>query len=113
MNIQAPTSNLQRMFKRRARKVGALSIGASLELGAWSLDVPKAICILSAALLIGGCTVGPNFTKPAPPNVSRYTPNPLPAQTTATPAVTAGQSQHFVEGLDIPSQWWTVFHSKP
>jgi NodT family efflux transporter outer membrane factor (OMF) lipoprotein len=69
--------------------------------------------ILFAVALIGGCAVGPNFKKPAAPNVSSYTAAPLPAQTGKTAGVTGGDAQRFVEGLDIPGQWWTLFHSKP
>ncbi|HXC35768.1 MAG TPA: efflux transporter outer membrane subunit [Candidatus Acidoferrales bacterium] len=62
---------------------------------------------------MAGCTVGPNFKKPAAPNETRYTPAPLSAETAKTQNVTGGEAQRFVEGLDIPGQWWTVFHSKP
>ena len=24
-----------------------------------------------------------------------------------------GEAQQFVEGRDIPAEWWTLFHSKP
>jgi len=64
-----------------------------------------------AGLLIAGCAVGPNFKKPAVPDTAGYTAAPLPATTSNTPGVAGGDSQHFVEGLDIPGQWWTLFHS--
>ncbi len=35
---------------------------------------------------------------------------PLPAQTASAP-VAAGEAQRFVQGLDIPGQWWALFHS--
>lgn len=63
-------------------------------------------------MLAAGCAVGPNFKKPAPPNVSGYTPQPLPASTAAT-KVAGGQAQSFVEGADIPGDWWKLFHSEP
>jgi NodT family efflux transporter outer membrane factor (OMF) lipoprotein len=60
--------------------------------------------------LLAGCAVGPNFRAPAPPSVDRYTLEPLPASTAAAPA--AGmEPQRFVADLDIPAQWWAVFHS--
>jgi NodT family efflux transporter outer membrane factor (OMF) lipoprotein len=65
----------------------------------------------AASLLLAGCVVGPNFKKPAAPNVSSYTPTPM-STTRSTPAVPAGEEQHFVEGADIPGQWWTLFHSQ-
>ena len=68
---------------------------------------------MSAALLLNvGCVVGPNFTKPAPPQTPSYTPTPSTA-TSGTPGVSGGEAQRFVEGRDIPGDWWTVFHSKP
>jgi NodT family efflux transporter outer membrane factor (OMF) lipoprotein len=65
-----------------------------------------------ACLFAAGCTVGPNFQKPAPPAVDRYTPAPLTA-TVATPGVTGGDAQRFEPGADIPGDWWTLFHSEP
>ncbi len=63
-----------------------------------------------AALAIGGCSVGPDFRKPAAPDVGSLTASPLP--TTASSAnVAGGQAQHFTSGGDIPAQWWTLFHS--
>ena len=62
------------------------------------------------ALLLAGCAVGPNFHPPAAPSVTRYTPTPLPARTASAP-VAGGQPQRLVTGLDIPGQWWTLFHS--
>jgi NodT family efflux transporter outer membrane factor (OMF) lipoprotein len=70
----------------------------------------------SAALLlvaaVAGCAVGPDFQKPAPPEVSGYTPEPLAAETSAA-AVAGGAAQRFVQGMDIPGKWWRLFHSEP
>jgi outer membrane protein TolC len=65
-----------------------------------------------AALLLAGCAVGPNFKKPAPPEVQGYTSTPL-ATTIGTTNVGGGEPQRFVEGHDLSGQWWTLFHSKP
>jgi len=81
--------------------------------GAYGAFFQQSLGIWCVTLLIGGCTVGPNFKEPAPPNENRYTPTPLPAQTAATAGVTGGESQRFVEGMDIPGQWWMLFRSKP
>jgi NodT family efflux transporter outer membrane factor (OMF) lipoprotein len=67
---------------------------------------------ISALLLGVGCAVGPNFKKPAAPKVPGYTPTP-PTTTSTTPNVPGGEAQQFVEGRDIPGEWWTLFHSKP
>ena len=62
-------------------------------------------------ILLAGCAVGPNFKKPAAPDVDGYTPTPL-TNTAGTPNVTGGEPQHFVDGGDIPGDWWTLFHSR-
>jgi NodT family efflux transporter outer membrane factor (OMF) lipoprotein len=63
-------------------------------------------------LLLGGCAVGPKFKKPTAPADAGYTAAPL-ATTSSTPNVPDGEAQHFVDGKDIPGEWWEVFHSKP
>jgi NodT family efflux transporter outer membrane factor (OMF) lipoprotein len=65
---------------------------------------------LAAALLLAGCAVGPDFKRPSPPAVTGYTAEPIAAQTASAP-VAGGQAQRFVQGLDIPGQWWALFHS--
>lgn len=70
-------------------------------------------CIAAlAAVLIGGCAVGPDFKRPAAPRVSGYTASPLSA-TVATTNVAGGVAQRFANGVNIPEDWWTLFHSKP
>ena len=63
-----------------------------------------------AALM--GCAVGPDFEQPAAPDVTGYTPQQL-AEQTSSADVKGGEAQRFVQGLDIPGQWWTLFHSEP
>ncbi|HEX3756630.1 MAG TPA: efflux transporter outer membrane subunit [Rhizomicrobium sp.] len=66
--------------------------------------------IITAALLLSGCAVGPDFKKPAPPTVGAYTPAPL-SSTEATPGITGGEAQRFANGGDIAGDWWTLYHS--
>jgi NodT family efflux transporter outer membrane factor (OMF) lipoprotein len=40
----------------------------------------------------------------------RYTEQPLPAET-ASAAIQGGDAQKFLEGADVPGQWWTAFGS--
>ncbi|MGA2963923.1 MAG: efflux transporter outer membrane subunit [Candidatus Korobacteraceae bacterium] len=68
--------------------------------------------VFLALAMIGGCAVGPHFKQPAPPTVDGYTEQPLPAQTESV-NVPGGQPQRYVQGMDIPAQWWELFHSKP
>jgi NodT family efflux transporter outer membrane factor (OMF) lipoprotein len=76
------------------------------------IRIQRFIAALSALMFIAGCAVGPNFKKPAAPTISGYTAAPLSTTTSAT-NVAGGVAQHFVENLDIPGEWWTLFHSKP
>jgi NodT family efflux transporter outer membrane factor (OMF) lipoprotein len=70
--------------------------------------------LLAASLLLftAGCAVGPNFKRPAAPDVGGYTPTPI-STTSSTSNVAGGEAQHLVEAQDIPGEWWTLFHSKP
>jgi NodT family efflux transporter outer membrane factor (OMF) lipoprotein len=71
----------------------------------------RAVAIATTALLAGACAVGPDFERPEAPDVTGYTAAPL-AQQTASSDVAGGDTQRFVQGLDIPGQWWTLFHSE-
>lgn len=68
------------------------------------------VVALAALTTLQGCTVGPRYRAPAPPTVTTYTSQPLPAQT-ASSAGLAGGAQRFNQSAGIPAQWWTVFHS--
>ena len=71
--------------------------------------------LMLCALALGipaGCTVGPNFKAPAAPANGGFTPaGNTPAAATASAPLAGGEAQHFVDGLDIPGQWWTLFQS--
>ena len=72
----------------------SLCTGVALSLG----------CVLSA------CAVGPDFKRPAPPAATGY--GTAPARgATASAEASGGTAQHFVESLDIPGEWWTLFQS--
>src|SRR5208282_6156254 len=62
------------------------------------------------ALLLSGCAVGPDFVASAAPDVNGYTKEKL--TTTAGAPGQGGASQRLVKDLDIPGQWWTLFHSR-
>ncbi|HLI13684.1 MAG TPA: efflux transporter outer membrane subunit [Alphaproteobacteria bacterium] len=66
--------------------------------------------VSAAALALSGCTVGPDWLRPKAPDVTGYTPEPLQTVTAATD-VHGGEAQRFVSTMDIPGQWWTLFHS--
>lgn len=74
--------------------------------------VTSASFVALALLITAGCAVGPNFKRPAAPNVPGYAPR-LPSTTSSSPGVSGGEPQTFAPGRDIPGDWWTLFHSKP
>ena len=76
------------------------------------IHILRFIAASSALMLSAGCAVGPNFKKPAAPAVGSYTATPL-RTTTGVRNVAGGEAQRFVQGLDIPGEWWTLFHSQP
>lgn len=66
----------------------------------WGLCAASLFCLSS-------CTVGPDFVRPEPPQVERYTSGSQPGATVAAD----GQAQRFEEGARIVSDWWRLFNS--
>ncbi len=64
------------------------------------------------ALTGASCAVGPDFTKPAAPDVSAYTAHPISSGISGGNAK-GGETQSFAVGADLAGDWWTLFHSKP
>jgi len=73
--------------------------------------IPWVISVLVTVMMLSGCAVGPDFERPAAPDVGRYTREPL-ASRTSSADIKFGQSQHFVNGRDISADWWRVFRSR-
>ena len=67
----------------------------------------RALLCLAAFSLVAGCTLGPNFVRPKPPSVGRYTHGPQPSATVKA----AGRSQYFIQGAKIEAGWWRLFKS--
>ncbi len=66
---------------------------------------------LTLTLMLTACAVGPDFQRPEAPRVDGYLPR---SSSPSTFADSAGVSAPLlVEGMDIPGQWWTLFHSQP
>jgi NodT family efflux transporter outer membrane factor (OMF) lipoprotein len=80
-----------------------------------SIIMPKLLSNIllsvTAALLASSCAVGPNFLRPAAPEIDRYTAEPTATHTSSAP-VADGQVQRFEVGKDVDGQWWRMFHSK-
>jgi NodT family efflux transporter outer membrane factor (OMF) lipoprotein len=66
--------------------------------------------VIGILVLAAGCAAGPDFKRPAAPDVDGYTSHRL--STTASTDVAGGDAQHFVSGADIAGDWWTLFHSR-
>lgn len=84
------------MIKKKKVKANAKSEQKSL------------FCFLSFCLCLFavGCSVGPDFVRPEPPQVKHYTGGAEPAAT--IPA--DGQTQRFEEGAQIAADWWRLFN---
>ncbi|UCI19940.1 hypothetical protein FJ970_02925 [Mesorhizobium sp. B2-1-8] len=65
---------------------------------------------LLLATSLAGCTVGPDFVPPAAPSVGGYTAGVLPA--TSSAKISGRAAQRFVSGMDVPGDWWRLFHSR-
>jgi NodT family efflux transporter outer membrane factor (OMF) lipoprotein len=66
-----------------------------------------AVSALIASL--SACAVGPNFKRPpAPPDLGYGSASERKSAPAAAPG---GDVQRLVAGMDIPSQWWTLFQS--
>jgi len=59
------------------------------------------VALASAAL--SSCAVGPDYTPPPAPDVTRFT-----RETTASP----GNGQSFARGAEVAQQWWKAYGSK-
>jgi NodT family efflux transporter outer membrane factor (OMF) lipoprotein len=73
--------------------------------------VSAALSIIAAGL--SGCMVGPDFKRPDPPKDASVLPAEERIAETASANALGGQTQHFVQEMDIPATWWNVFQSKP
>ena len=80
-----------------------------LQSDCWGLLHPASV--VTAAVLIAGCTVGPDFHRPGAPRITGYTPEAMVSQTSSANAQ-GGEAQRFIQGMDIPGQWWILFHSE-
>jgi NodT family efflux transporter outer membrane factor (OMF) lipoprotein len=66
---------------------------------------------LAGMAAVAGCTAGPDFKRPDKPATESYTPEKLDLRTSSAPGTEGGATQAFVEGRDIPGDWWTLYRS--
>ncbi len=69
------------------------------------------IVIAVLALVLTGCTVGPDFQRPAPPEVSGYTSTPLTTGLASSP-IPLGRRQTFLVGKRLTGSWWQALGSE-
>lgn len=65
--------------------------------------------LLGTALLLLGCTVGPDYKRPQVPSTDSYTVQPI--SRTQSSDTFGGRPQNFDSGRDIQADWWKLFHS--
>src|ERR1700719_1467102 len=68
--------------------------------------IPRTI-VLAGVLGLGGCAVGPNFTRPTAPSTARYTGDTLRGEELSA----SDTVQHVALGREIEGHWWTLFRS--
>lgn len=66
----------------------------------------------TALAMLANCAAGPDFEKPAVPDVARYTETDLPQKTAAANGI-AGAAQSFAPDQAATAQWWKLFGSEP
>lgn len=70
----------------------------------------RTMLAVGITLALGACTVGPDYQRPQAPDAKAYAATPM-ARDTASATGPGGESQHLLQSMDIPGQWWTMFHS--
>jgi hypothetical protein len=68
----------------------------------------RRIVVLVYGGLAAACAAGPDFHRPAAPQVQGYGASPPTATVAADTA--GGEAQRFDVGIDIAGQWWQEFH---
>lgn len=70
----------------------------------------RKLMVPAFAFMFAGCAVGPDFKRPADPDVSNYTATPVSGQTASAPT-TIGEAQQFVTDVPLEAQWWRSLKS--
>ena len=65
------------------------------------------LCLMVCLTLVNACAVGPDFARPEPPPIQRYTYERQPEGTIKAD----GLEQHFESGASISEDWWRLFKS--
>jgi len=70
----------------------------------------RSVLLVTSVALATGCAVGPSYHRPEAPANAGYAPAPLPQMSVLAP-IHGGEAQRFVNGRDIPFEWWRLFES--
>lgn len=70
----------------------------------------RKFAILALAMGLAGCAAGPDFKRPAAPEVADYTATPVVSQTESA-ATKLGEAQRLVTGMAVDAKWWRSLHS--
>jgi len=66
------------------------------------------LALCGIALILSGCTLGPDFVRPQTPSTDHYNKKQDVTETVSV----AGQTQHFALGVGPVANWWNLFQSK-
>lgn len=66
---------------------------------------------LFSVFLLVACAAGPDFEQPSLSSQAKLTQGAFPEKLTTVPNIVGGNSQSFVDGLNLPSNWWALFRS--
>lgn len=61
-------------------------------------------------ILLTGCAVGPDFQRPAPPDVTGYTSTPLVPDLNSSSSM-PGDPQSIIQGERLPEYWWQAMNA--
>lgn len=70
----------------------------------------RRFALLTLVVGLAGCAAGPDFKRPAAPDVADYTATSLPVQT-ETASARLGEPQRLVTGMAVDAQWWRSLKS--
>lgn len=76
-------------------------------MSSWRVSVCRPCCLGALLMLLGACTLGPDFVRPKALDATRYTSDPTPEATVVADA----QAQRFTPGAGLDAKWWRLFKS--
>jgi len=76
------------------------------------LGIKFMLAAITLTGFVAGCAVGPDFQRPLAPILRGYTKEPLPAHPSTADVEAGGPAQYLKSGMDVPGQWWALFHSQ-